>query len=88
MDAVRSQEIECAQCKKTFTVTVPEPDFINAMSVSMIVWPHPDPQDCPFCGLSYVFGITGIQGAQQAWIPVEKKKQQSRIVAPPPGLVV
>jgi hypothetical protein len=80
------QSIKCfnKDCGKEFAVFAAPPEVINSMTLSMVVWTHPDVQSCPHCGTPYQMMVRKIQGVEVAWSPV-RTKGDTGIVVPPPG---
>jgi hypothetical protein len=86
MEDQRQQPVKCLNrdCQKEFVVFAPDPEVINSMTVSMLVWSHPDVQACPHCGTPYQMQVRRIKGVEVAWGPV-RTKADAGIVVPPPG---
>jgi hypothetical protein len=85
MAAPQQQQMKCInpQCGKEFVVFTPHPEVVNTMTLSMVVWVHPDVQPCPHCGTPYQMTVQSIRGVTAAWRPV--KTQGAAIAVPPPG---
>jgi len=82
----QQQTIQCfnPECKQPFVVVLPSAEVVNVMTVSMVLWTHPDVQQCPHCGTPYQMTIRRIQGVEVLWGPV-RTKRDAGIVVPPPG---
>jgi hypothetical protein len=79
-------DFEC-QCKTKMAMTVPEVQFVNQITVSMIVMVHQKVETCPNCGRNYACAISGIDnGLQLTWLEVGKKPS-SPIVQPTPEAI-
>jgi hypothetical protein len=75
---------QCAACGNAVKVKLPQPSdfyFVNVDDVTIIAWPHEKHSSCEHCGVTYAPAIMGMQ-PQILWHPVEKKKEESRIVIP------
>lgn len=75
------------ECKKDFIVIIPLAEIANKETVSMVIWAHPDVQNCPHCGTPYQMTIKKISGVHMAWGPV-KTKGDAGIVVVPPGFKI
>jgi hypothetical protein len=74
--------LECLRCKKTFEVNFPPCEVIEADTVSMLVWPHPNDESCPYCGQAYRMRIGKLMGFALMWVPL-KGRDDSRITVAP-----
>lgn len=85
----QTQAMKCQNpaCAKEFSVLNPPAEVINSMTVSMVIWAHPDVQACPHCGTPYQMSIKTIRGVVANWDPVRTRGDVG-IVAPPPGFRV
>lgn len=82
------QPVQCFNpaCKQQFTVVLPAAEIVNQVTVSMIVWAHPDVQTCPHCGTPYQMRVMKLKGLEVGWAPVRPSKEGAgAIVVPPPG---
>lgn len=80
--------IECCNpdCKKPFILMMPPPEIVNKMTISMVVWAHPEVQCCPHCGTAHQMAIQKIGDIQIAWSPVQTPKDASMISLAPAGV--
>jgi hypothetical protein len=88
-----SQKIPC-QCGNEVEVLEPRLELINQLTVSMIIWAHPEQTACDRCGMAFIPLIAGIPMEHMKCtfkqVPVEslppgmpvKREQQSRIINP------
>jgi hypothetical protein len=85
----QQQQIKCfnTDCGKEFVVMLPHAEVINSMSVSLVIWTHPDVQSCPHCGVPYQMSVKKIQGVEVAWGPV-RTRNTGGIFVPPPGMKI
>jgi hypothetical protein len=84
------QTVKCfnQECGKEFLVMLPHAEVINSLSLSQVIWVHPDVQSCPHCGIPYQMSVRKIQGVEVAWGPVKSRGAEAGIVVPPPGFRV
>lgn len=78
-----STKITCQRelCGKDFDVIMPEPEFINTLKSSMVVFPHGELFACPYCGQAHSFILMTLQNYTYAFNPVETKAK-SQIIKP------
>jgi hypothetical protein len=72
------------ECKQEFVVMIPPAEVINSATVSIVVWTHPEMQNCPHCGVPYQMSIRRLGGAELVWRPIQMQRRAG-IVVPPPG---
>src|ERR1035437_8755573 len=82
-----SQQISCFNTDwgEEFVVRLQHAEVISSMSVSLVIWTHPDVQACPHCGVPYQMSVKKLQGVEVAWDPV-RTRSTGGIVVPPAGL--
>lgn len=76
--------MRCVDCGKEFDVDMPQHEVINQMTVSMVVFAHPQLACCPHCGTAYRFEVAGLKSAVFGFKKFELPKQEdaSRILVP------
>ena len=86
MSEGQTQQIQCEnpECKKMFIGEIPRAEVINAFSISLVAWSHPDLAICPHCGQGYQMTVKKIEAVAVLWRPVKTQKDAT-IVTPPPG---
>jgi len=82
-------DIQCANpdCRQMFVVEMPRADVINTLTISQIVWAHPDVQSCPHCGCGYQMQLLRVESPTIRWSPV-KTRQDANIIIPPAGMKI
>ena len=82
-----TQQIQCENptCGKTFVGEIPRAEVINAMSISLVAWAHPEMALCPYCGQGYQMTVKKIEAVAVLWKAVQMKSQARNIVVPPEG---
>jgi hypothetical protein len=83
-EAVQTIKCNDPQCGQEFQVIIPQAGSVNNATLSMIYWPHPEPQLCPHCGRAYQMQVTKVDAVKIAWAPVRTQNEAS-IVVPPAG---
>ncbi len=57
--------VDCPACGVRFSISVPEPEIVNQLKVSMIVAVHETPASCPQCNQKFGLGI--LPAGKIAW---------------------
>ena len=78
---------QCTRCKKDLDTVLPETEIVEGQTASLVVFAHPDPIKCPFCGQSHQFHLAKIGDIQVAFLPI-KTESDARIIVPPLGSIV
>ena len=86
-ESKQTLEIPCANpnCKKTFVVEIANAEILNSLSISAVVWAHPDIQNCPFCGTAYQMRVLKVEAPTIRFDPV-RAKSDANIIVPPAGM--
>jgi len=80
-------QIECSnpECTQHFVVEVAAAEVINTLSLSAIVWAHPDVQSCPHCGVAYQMRLLKVESPTIKFDPV-RVRSDANIIVPPAGM--
>lgn len=74
----------CTRCTKPFDTVTPQMELITGVTVTMMVWAHPEPQRCPHCNQAYQMKVAKIEGLAIGLFPITTDND-SRIITLPPG---
>jgi hypothetical protein len=86
------QTMPCNKCGTPINLEAPRLELINQLTISAIVWAHPDVVTCQQCGLVYVGIMPELQynAIKLSYVPmpdgppkgVAVKKEPTRIINP------